>query len=240
MEKLKIPEKYKTILQKFSQELQALYHDELISLALYGSAASGEFVEKHSNLNLLVVLRNAGLENLKKSAKLISKSNMINALFLTEDYIARSKDIFPIEFLDMQENYFLIYGKDVLKTIHVDTRNLRFQCEQELKAKLLKLKQAYVALNNNESALRNLLFLSFTSIMHVLRNVLRLKGKTPPYVKQDVLKEISLEFKINKETWETILAAKNKQIRLGKVDVEKLLVSFTNDLEIITNSVDKS
>jgi len=34
---------------------------------------------------------------------------------MTEEYIAKSKDVFPIEFLDMQENYAVIYGKDVLK-----------------------------------------------------------------------------------------------------------------------------
>ncbi len=46
-------------------------------------------------------------------------------LFLTEEQINSSTDIFPIEFLDMQENYTVIYGKDVLRDISVDIKNLQ-------------------------------------------------------------------------------------------------------------------
>ena len=239
MEDLKINDKHKNILKVFIQCLKDIYHEELLSLVLYGSAASGEFVEKHSNFNLLVVLKNTDLENLKKSSKLMRKFKMINVLFLTEDYIMNSLDIFPIEFLDMQENYFLVYGKDILKDIHIDIRNLRFQCEQELKAKLIKLRQAYVMIHNDAAALRNLLFVSFTSILHIARNVLRLKGKKPPYLKQDILKELSSEFKIDTGVWEKILAAKNKQLKLGSREIEPLFIDFVKELEMIVAIVDK-
>lgn len=239
MENLKISEKYKTILNNLSQSLRDIYHDELVSLILYGSAASGEFIDKHSNLNLVAVLKNTDLEILEKVSKLICKYKMINVLFLTKDYIFSSIDVFPIEFLDMQDNYYVIYGNDILKDIHIDIRNLRFQCEQELKGKLLKLKQMYLASCGNEGALRGFLFLSFTSILHVLRNVLRLKGKKPPYLKQDVIKEISSEFQIDNESWQKILAAKNKQVKLNKQDTKKLFINFARDLEKIINMTDK-
>ena len=129
MEQLKIADQYKNILRRFTKGLKDIYHGELLSLILYGSAVSGEFVDKHSNLNLLVVLINADLEVIKKSSKLVHKFKMVNSLFLTEDYITNSTDIFPIEFLDIQENYFVLYGKDVLKDIQIDMRNLQFQCE---------------------------------------------------------------------------------------------------------------
>ena len=58
---------------------------------------------------------------------------MINPVFFTEDYIIRSTDVFPIEFLDMKENHVTLYGKDLFEAIAVDTKNLRFQCEQEIK-----------------------------------------------------------------------------------------------------------
>ncbi len=239
MKELKIPDKYKNILQDFAQGLKDIYDEELISAILYGSAASGEFVDTHSNLNLLVILKNTGLEDLKKSSKIIRSFNMISALFLTEDYIASSIDIFPIEFLDMQENYFVIYGKDILKNIHIDIRNLRFQCEQELKVKLLKLKQAYLTISSDIPALRKLLFMSFTSVLHIVRNVLRLEGKTPPYLKNELLKELGYEFKINTAVWEKILAAKNKYIALSRKEVEQLFVDFVKELELMVDIVDK-
>jgi len=170
---------------------------------------------------------------------LIHKFKMVNPLFLTEDYIATSTDIFPIEFLDMRENYSLIYGKDVLKDIQVDVRNLHFQCKQELKEKLLKLEHAYLRIYNNRLALRNLLFTSFTSVLHIARNVLRLKGLRAPYLKQEILNELTSQFKIDIAVWKKILAAKNKQIKLSGEEVNCLFVSFTKELESIVNIVDK-
>ncbi len=239
MEQLKIADQYKNIIRSFTQELKNIYHEELLSLILYGSAVSGEFIDKHSNLNLLIVLKNTDLEVIKKSSKLIRKFKTLKPLFLTEDHIASSTDIFPIEFLDMQENYLVIYGKDVLKDIQVDVRNLRFQCEQELKAKLLKLKHAYLILNNNMPALRSLLFVSFTSILHILRNVLRIKGKKPTYLKHEVLKELASEFKIDMQVWGKILAAKNKRIKLKGKEIEQLFVDFVKELELLVAIVDK-
>jgi predicted nucleotidyltransferase len=239
MQGLKIPDKFKNNLRNFIQNLKDIYKDELISLILYGSAASGEFIEKHSNLNILVVLKNTDLDNLKKASGIINKFKMINPLFLTKEHISSSTDIFPIEFLDMQENYLVLYGKDILKEINIDVKNLRFQCEHELKAKLINLRQAYLRINNDKTALRNLLFRSFTSILHILRNVLRLKGKKPPYLKQDILKEAALEFQMDMNVWEKILAAKNKQIKLSNKDTEELFINFVRELEKIVDIVDR-
>lgn len=239
MEELKIPSRLKNNIQVFIQKLKDVYQQDLISAILYGSAVSGEFVDKHSNLNLLVVLKNTDLENLKKAARVINKFNMINPLFLNEDYIVNSTDIFPIEFLDIQENYLVLYGKDVLKGINIDIRNLRFQCEQELKSKLINLKQLYLRINKDKTALRNLFFKSFTSILHILRNVLRLKAKLPAYKKEDILKELVSEFQIDMSIWGKILAAKVKQIKLNNKDTEQLFINFIRELEKIVDIVDK-
>jgi hypothetical protein len=239
MEQLKIAGGYKQTLQNFTQSLKDIYLEELTALILYGSAASGEVVDKYSNFNLLVVLKNTDLAAIKKASNLTRKFKMIQSLFLTEDYILRSTDIFPIEFMDMQENYFVLYGKDILKGVQIDSRNLRFQCEQELKAKLIKLRQAYLLLNNNMPALRRLLFLSFNSVLHIARNVLRLKGVTLPHLKQDVLKGLAAEFKIDKSVWEEILAAKNKQNNLAGRKIEQLFISFVKELELLVAIVDK-
>lgn len=239
MEELILPDKFKKRIQDFTQSLKDIYQRNLVSLVLYGSAASGEFVSKRSNLNMLAVLENADPQELKKASKLIKKFRTINPLFLTEDYIASSTDVFPIEFLDMQENYFLLYGKDILKNININTSNLRFQCEQELKAKLINLRQAYLRTHGDKTGLGSILFKSFTSILHILRNVLRLKGKRVPYLKREIINEISQQFNIDKTIWEEILAAKNKQVKLGSKEIESLFVDFVRELEKIVEIVDK-
>ena len=239
MQELNLPSGLKDKVSDFLKGLKSIFAQDLTSVILYGSAASGEFVDKRSNLNLLVVLKNSGLENLKKASGAVNKSRLINPLFLTERYIASSTDIFPIEFLDMKENYRVLYGKDVLKDIVVETVNLRFQCEQELKAKLIGIKQFYLKINKDQRALGKFLLESFTPVLHVLRNVLRLKGKKPAYQKKDLIKDLAAEFEMNLHSWETILAAKQNEAKLGVKTVCILFSDFVDDLEGIVEAVDK-
>jgi predicted nucleotidyltransferase len=239
MKELNLNTKIKNNIESFVQGLVAIYRDSLISVILYGSAASGEFVDKHSNLNVLIVLKDAGMDKLKLALNHINKFKTLKPLFFTENYIYSSTDVFPIEFLDMQENYFVLYGSDVLKDIKIDTVNLRFQCEQELKVKLINLKHFYLAFNKNTDALKNLLYKSFTSVLHILRNCLRLKGVAPPYKKEELLQELIYEYKFDLEAWKKILSAKNKQLKLNGRQIEELFVNFVNDLENIVDTIDK-
>lgn len=221
----------------FILDLRKAYKHDLLSVVLYGSAASPPYSDI-SSPNILVLLRSTNLSELKKVTNVVNKFKNLTPLFLTEEYILSSLDIFPIEFLDMQENYILLYGKDFLKDIRVDLKNLRFQCEYELKAKLLSLKQLYLGVNNQTVALKEPLIRSFTSILHILRNVLRLKGRQPPYRKEDLLRELSVNFKIETSLWEKILAVKLKKIRINKEEMKELFFIFVNDLEEIIRAVD--
>jgi len=238
MIKLSLPPKLEREINLFILNLKRIYKEDLLSITLYGSAASSEFVPAYSNLNILVILRSTDLPELKKATREVNKFKNLTPLFFTEEYISSSLDIFPIEFLDMRENYIILYGKDFLKDLRVDLKNLRFQCEQELKVKLLSLKQLYMSLNNHPAALKDPLIKTFTSVLHILRNVLRLKNKQPPYKKEDLLKELSVHFKIELSRWEKILASKLKKIRISGKEAEDLFVVFVRDLEEIIRTVD--
>ena len=238
MKKLSLPPKLEREINFFILDLNKIYKEDLLSIILYGSAASSEFAPAYSNLNILVILRSTALDQLKKATREVNKSKNLTPLFLTEEYILSSIDIFPIEFLDMQENYVLLHGKDFLKDLRIDLRNLRFQCEQELKVRLLNLKQLYLSLNNHPAALKEPLIKAFTSVLHILRNVLRLKNKQPPYKKEDLLKELAVHFKIDLSSWRNILTAKLKRARISKKETEELFLVFASDLEQIIRTVD--
>ena len=235
MKNLRLPSKLGQEIAAFIQSLKEIYQEDLLSVILYGSGASGEFVTNHSNLNILVILKSTELLFLKQASRIVKRFKNLAPLFLTKEYIFSSCDTFPIEFLDMQENYVVFYGQDVLKEIHVDLKNLGFQCEQELKAKLLNLKQLYLSLNSQPANLKKPLFKAFTSILHILRNVLRLKGIQPPYLKEDLLKELAAYFKIDIALWEKILAAKLKKIRITKTEIEELFSVLVDNLEKIVD-----
>ncbi len=239
MNELKLEAKFKGLLDDFAGELKNIYAEGLISLILYGSAASGEFSGRHSNLNLLVVLEDAGLGNLSRVSRIINsrKFRLIYPLFFTESYIKNSLDVFPIEFLDIKENFSVLYGKDILTGLEIDIRNLRFQCEQELKSKLLNLKDIYLR-PLNKAALHGILFKSSTSILHILRNLIRLKGVVPPYRKEEILKAVSAEFKVSTVNIEKILQAKKGGGKIGAKETDVLFAGLVGELEKIVEMVD--
>jgi predicted nucleotidyltransferase len=241
MDTLKLNSSLRKKIDEFVRGLEDLYKEDLVSVILYGSAASGEFIDAHSNLNLLVVLRNIGLDNIKKSSGLVNKHKfkMFMPLFFSREYIASSTDVFPIEFLDMKENYVLLAGENVLKDISVDLKNLRFQCEHELKLKLIHLRQFFLKRNKDKDALKDTLFKSTNSVIHILRNIIRIKGKAPAYLKQDIIKQIKDTLPVDTQVWSKILAAKNKQVRLSTGEIDQLFKKFIDDLEKVVDVVDK-
>jgi len=239
MQELKVSDKIKQKIDVFVDKLKSLYNSNLVSVIIYGSAASGEFVNKHSNINFLIVLKNNDLFELKKATTLINKFTLFQPLFLSESYIIRSTDSFPIEFLDLKENYILLYGKDILKDLSIEVKNLRFQCEHELKAKLIALRQLYLKSNKDASVLYTTLLKAFTSILHISRNILRLKGKIVPYKKEDVLKELDRALALNINVWQRILSAKNKLIKIPRFEQEELFLEFVGELEKIIETLDQ-
>jgi hypothetical protein len=239
MQELKIPLQLKRKIDSLTEQLKGLYQDNLVSITLYGSAASGEFVDKHSNINMLIALNKVDLAELRKSCVAVNKYSFIRPLFLDQHYFESSIDVFPIEFLDMKENYLVLYGKDLLKDLVVDLKNLRFQCEQELKSKLIALSQSYVKFNNNKVMLKGLLIKTFTSCLHIGRNLLRLKGKAPPYRKYDVIKELSSVFGINIWVWEELLSLRQNQLKVNSGKIENLFGEFVLDLEKLIDITDK-
>ncbi|HNW39828.1 MAG TPA: hypothetical protein PL125_01625 [Candidatus Omnitrophota bacterium] len=235
---LNLPVRLKREVAGFIQSLEKIYGADLLSVALYGTAASGEFVMGHSNLNILVILRSTELVYLKQAAKTVKKYRNLKPLFLTREYILASVDVFPIEFLDLKENHIVLTGQDFLNEIHIDLKNLRFQCEQELKVKLLNLKQLYLVLNSRPGDLKILLFKTFNSTLHILRNILRLKNIQPLYKKEGLVKQLTEYFKIDTGNWEIILSAKSKKMRLKKSEIERLFIVFVDNLEKIVQTVD--
>ncbi len=242
MEIMTLNEKNRKLLKDFLTGLKNTYSTDLISVIIYGSAADGEFIESFSNLDLLIVLKNTDLHNLRKAYPLLHKLpfRKINPIFMTEIEIKNSLDVFPIEFLDMQSNHICLDGKDVLEGLEINLKNLRFQCEQELKSKLINLKQQYLRIGQaDKTGLSTLLFKNFTSVMHILHNIIRLKGKNVSNRRQDILRDAALELQVSVTTFIRLLDMKKDYATLNRPELEKLLFDYVYELEKIVAAIDR-
>jgi hypothetical protein len=151
---------------------------------LYGSAARGEFIEWHSDLNVLCVMGSLAAEELKRVAPVVmwwTRDHKEPApLFFTEKELRESADVFAIELLDMQKENRVLFGKNVVAEIHVPTNLHRVQVEHELRTALLKLRQHFVLSGGDVKELSNVMAKSISSVKTLLRHVLISFGEEAP------------------------------------------------------------
>ncbi len=221
----------KKVLVPFNQAMIALHGDNLKSISLYGSAVGEDFIPKKSNVNLLLVMERIDPPDLKKSLKLINQGRKkgIVPLLLTVEHIKSSTDTFPIEFLEMKENYVLIYGKDTLGELEVKGRNVRLQCEQQLKGGLIRLYQVYLEIGMRKKRIRSLLINSLISLIPIFRSLLRLKGKALPVKKRDIISGLEREFTVNGGLFLKVLEM--KEGKKVKDNLEKLFGDYLEEVE---------
>lgn len=181
-------------LREFVDSLAKALGPRLISVLVYGSKASGEYREGHSNVNVFLVLDTVSQETLDVMAAPVRawmKAGHPVPVFLPRSELTVYADHLPIEFLDMQDHHQVIYGTDPLQGLTVDRSHLRALCAQELSVKLLKLRQATLLAEGDEKRLSALLRGSLPSILTLFRAVLRLEADVPKGQKIEAAKELA-------------------------------------------------
>ena len=113
---------------------------------IYGSAARDEFRPGLSDVNLLLVCEALGpdvLRRLSAALKGLRREWQAPPLLVQREEWARATDVFPIEVTDMRIAHVLLRGNDPVAGRVVAPGDLRRALEAELRAKLLRLRQAY-------------------------------------------------------------------------------------------------
>jgi predicted nucleotidyltransferase len=229
------------ILNKFIKEVKNAYGHNLKSIVLFGSKASGEDTEKHSDHNLLFIVEKIDFKDLKSLNKIIKpwiKKGNPPPLIFTADKLKSSTDVFPVEFYDMKDHHKVLFGEDPLKDLKIEDKNLRHECEFELKGKLLKLQQGYVSSRNKADA-RNLLINSVSTFLLLFRHTIRLFGGTPPLKRLDALKILAEKTGLNPSVFVTIFNMKQGDREALKKDPEPLMEEYLKEIEKIVDAVDK-
>lgn len=179
---------------ELTEQLKQIYGSGLEASILYGSAANGEFHKGHSDHNMVVVLKELAPVELAKCANLMKKwvrSGNPLPLFFTAGDIASSGDVFPIEFMDIIRRRKLIYGADPFEGMTIDMKNLRHQCEHELRSKKIALEQRFVLLSREPEQLIKLMIESSSSFFAIFRGIIRLAGGEPDNGKKALAEQMA-------------------------------------------------
>lgn len=236
-------QKSETIFDFFIQEISQIFGEEVVSIILYGSATTDEYIPKKSDINFLVILTQKGIEEIDKVHKPIKhwqKKRISLPLFLTQNYIHESLDSFPIEFLNMQSTYRILLGEDILKTIGIKKQDLRLQCERELKGKLLQLRQGFILTEGKLRGLTLLVSQSIIAFTSIFKGLLHLRGVEIPLKKHDVIIAACKEFnEIDEVLFSKLLSIREGTLRLQQGELKDAVKHYIAQIQDLTETVDK-
>ncbi|KJJ85988.1 Nucleotidyltransferase domain protein [Candidatus Omnitrophus magneticus] len=236
-----LPKDIHNVLIPYLEKLTHIYGDNIISIFLYGSAATREYNPKYSDINIAIVVKDSSIRELKSGVKIIKdgmRKKISVPLFLTYSYIEMSLDTFPMEFMMMKDSYILLFGQDLLADININFENLRRECEYQIKGKLIMLRQAYLEAAMNYKALKQLIALSIKALLPIFQNLLRIKkGVLPRLDKIGVLNEIGIEFNMDVSCF--IEAFNGIKTNSFSKTPEVFIECFLTRLEILSKIVDE-
>jgi len=175
---------------------------DFLAAYLTGSVLTTDFDPKRSRVNLLVIARALGslqLDALGPVIPDVKTPPAIEPLFLARPQIERSLDVFPIEWIDIQERHLLLEGEDVVASLDVPRTYLRLQCEHELRGKHIQLRQAMLRFHGEAEGQQRALSAASSGFVVLFRTLLRLNGETPPAETGDVIVRVAEVYSLDRE-----------------------------------------
>jgi predicted nucleotidyltransferase len=229
-------------LRELVNRLQAAYGADLLSIVLYGSAASSDYHEKHSDLNVLCVLKQIGLPELERAGDAVRwwmKQGQPPPLLMSAEEIHDAADVFPIEFLDIKESYRVLDGADLVAGIQVDTTQHRVQLEHELRARLLRLRKRYLESRHDSGSVRLLMLDSLPTFATLFRHALLLAGFPAPVKKQEIFRAAAEHFHVGPEPFAGLLEVRKGRLRVNDAEVREWFAAYLAAITRMSEIVDK-
>ena len=230
----------KAILPDITNAYKALFRDDLVSIILYGSATGQDFRPGKSDINFMIVLTEDGIEHLDRAFDVVNKwrkRGVAVPLFLTEEYVKTSLDVFPIEYLNFQNNYIRVFGKDILKDLEFSPKFLRLQCEREIKGKLLLLREAFIETSGKGKALKGLITQALPALMAIFEALLHLKRIDVPRERREIIRAMADAFDLEHGVFQGLLDIKEETSKLNDEESLRLFKGCLREMRKLSKLV---
>src|ERR1035438_2536006 len=234
-----VPEK---LMNELVERMRAAAGSNLRAVTLYGSAAAGDYVSDHSDVNLLCVLGETSFAALKALAPEVEwwgKQKHRPPLLMSAEEMRRSADVFSIEFLDMRRHYRLLWGEDVLKTLEIPMRLHRAPLEYELREKTILLRQRLLVIAGSADAKWELLLRSLPAFGTLFRHTLIAMGDAGAGSKREAAAALGGKLGIDTGVFGELLDIRERKKERKTADVDEIFARYSKLVEEVTAAVDK-
>ena len=213
----------KNRITEFVTRLQKAAGENLESVILYGSAASGEYNADYSNVNLLAILKDTSLPKLLLLAPAVgawTKQKHPAPLMITREELDRSADVFSIELLDMRRQHRVLYGPDLVANLQIPMQLHRAQLEYELREKLILLR-------------------SVPAFATLFRHALIAQGQPAPATKREAVKALASALGFDATAIERLLDIREHRTDRKQFRAEEIAAQYVAAVEQVTGAVDR-
>jgi len=208
-----IPNKMRDGLTTLVENLDTTCGSGLVSVVLYDGLVKNTQIKATDTIKVMLVMENidtAVLDQLAQVFSSFSLKEQLQPLVLSEADLCSSTDVFPIKFLDMQQDHEILHGKDILKDLTIEREHLQLRCEQEIKNLMLRLRKSYLMGLDQKGALPRIMLRSYFTLIRALDVMAELKTNKS-YRREDEILSAAEELGLEVDVLRRIRAIRDDQ-----------------------------
>lgn len=227
--------------QLFLNDVLAHQPNKIHSVYIVGSALTEDYDPKISDINSVFVLHEMDLDFLDLLAPLgkkYGKKQIAAPLIMTPNYIDKSSDVFPIEFLNIKLLHYPVFGNDIFKNLEIPASYLRRQCERELKARLIGLRQGYISAAGDEKLLAQGMVQSHAGYMPLFKAVIVLLGREAPRTNMEIISVLEEVSGIKTDAFTQVLMYKRRKTKPSFDRLKPVFKDYYSIIEQLGDMID--
>lgn len=225
----------------FVNSLKQAAGTNLECVALFGSAASGEFHAAYSDINMLCVVRELSAPVLAALSPTIvawTRKKFPAPLIFSRAELKQSTDVFAIEMLDIRQRHHILYGEDIFTDINVPMDRHRVQLEHELRTKMLTLRQNYLQAAGNKKRVRRLMLDSISTFSTLFRHTLIAMGEQPAPHKVDNIRRLAERTGFDPAIFLKLLQVRQRAAKEQGIEAASAFAQYLDGINAVVQAVD--
>jgi hypothetical protein len=174
-----LPEDTRGPLRALTESLEKAAGANLAALVVHGSAVRGGYEPGRSDIDVIVVLHDTGLAQLRGLAEplmLARFQGRVEAMILKHDNIPPAADVFPLLYDDVRQRHVVLSGADPFAGLEITNAHRRLRIEQELREARIRMRRAVVDALGSEASMAGAVARKVKQIRGPLHALLILKG----------------------------------------------------------------